>query len=174
MSDSILNKLLGGDLRSIGNAEEVISEILNDPSLFDVVFYGMKDQNPLIRMRSADVAEKVSRLHPNYLIPHKEELIYKISEIEQQEVRWHVASMFTYLRLSDEEKSEVVRKLINWIENSKSKIVIANSLEALTHIANEDEKYMAEAIKILEKSVETGSPAVAARARKLMKLITKN
>ncbi len=29
----ILNKLLGGDLRSIGNADEIISEILNNPTI---------------------------------------------------------------------------------------------------------------------------------------------
>jgi len=49
----ILQKLKGGDLRSIGRAEEVVQDILNNPVLFAEVFEGMLDDDPLVRMRSA-------------------------------------------------------------------------------------------------------------------------
>ena len=165
---NILNKLLGGDLRSIGDAHEVISDILKEPELFGEVFNGMRSDNPLIRMRSADVIEKVSRIHPEYLTSYKEEIIKEISEIEQQEVRWHVALIFSYLSLSAREKEIVYKKLVSWIENSKSKIVIANSLQALAYIFKKDEKYRLKMIKILEAAIVDGSPAVKARARKLL------
>jgi len=166
---NILEKLLGGDLRSIGKADEVIAEILKQPTLFYEVFQGMKDANPLLRMRSADVIEKIAREHPEYLIPCKEELLYEISAIEQQEVRWHVALLFSYLELTDTEKSVVVEKLMAWVKNSNSKIVIVNSLQALANIGQQDSRFRALAINTLEQAMTNGSPAVVARAKKLLK-----
>ncbi len=83
----ILQKLRGGDLRSIGRAEEVVQDILRSPSLFGEVFDGMLNDDPLIRMRSADALEKVSSKHPEYLKPYKTRLISEVSKIKQQEVR---------------------------------------------------------------------------------------
>ncbi len=168
-----MEKLLGGDLRSIGRADEVIAEILKEPSLFYEVFKGMKNENPLIRMRAADVIEKIAREHPEYLRPCKEELINEISEIDQQEVRWHVALLFSYLDLTDTEKSVVVEKLVAWVKNSKSKIVIVNSLQALADIGRQDSRCKALALKTLEEAMAGGSPAVVARAKKLLKQLTR-
>ncbi len=36
----LLQKLDGGDRRSIGRSEEVVADVLADPALFDVVFQG--------------------------------------------------------------------------------------------------------------------------------------
>jgi len=170
---SLLDKLLGGDLRSIGKADEVIAEILEEPALFYEVFKGIKSSNPLIRMRAADVVEKIAREHPEYLIPCKEELLHEVSEIEQQEVRWHVALLFSYLDLTDTEKSIVVDKLLAWANNSKSKIVRVNSLQALADIGRKDSRYRELAIKTLEQAMTGGSPAVVARAKKLLKQLNK-
>jgi len=63
----ILQKLKGGDLRSIGRAEEVVQDILNNPVLFAEVFEDMLDDDPLVRMRSADALEEVSSRYPEYL-----------------------------------------------------------------------------------------------------------
>jgi hypothetical protein len=63
----ILEKLKGGDLRSIGRSEEVVQDILENSTLFKAVFEGLLDDDARIRMRSADVLEKVSSKHPKYL-----------------------------------------------------------------------------------------------------------
>lgn len=173
-SREILDKLRGGDLRSIGKADEVVSDLIRDPALYGEVFRGMKSDNPLVRMRAADVIEKVSKVHPEYLMPYKKELINDITKIEQQEVRWHVALMFTYLELSDLERTLVIEILLSWLENSKSKIVKVNSLEALVHIGSNDKKYRNKITKILEEVIETGSPAMVARVKKLIGKLKKS
>ncbi|MCW4033467.1 MAG: hypothetical protein NWF08_08790 [Candidatus Bathyarchaeota archaeon] len=57
--DQILKKLKGGDLRSIGKADEVVEDIIKNPRLFGEIFKGMLDDDPIVRMRSADALEKV-------------------------------------------------------------------------------------------------------------------
>ena len=109
----VLQKLSGGDLRSIGRANEVVEDVLKDQKLFAVVFKGMLNEDPIIRMRSADVIEKVSSQHPEYLQPFKTQLINEISRIEQKEVRWHVAQMFSYLKIDSKERDRIVDILLS-------------------------------------------------------------
>ncbi len=166
---TILEKLKGGDLRSIGNAEEAVSDILENPQLFAEVFDGMLNENPRIRMRAADAVEKVSRSHPEYLEPYKNRLINEVSQIEQQEVRWHVAQMFSYLELEETERKEIIYMLFLWIEKSKSKIVIVNSMQTLADLAEKDSALRPMIIKKLDSLIKTGSPAIVSRGRKLIK-----
>jgi len=170
---SVLDKLAGGDLRSIGRADEVVSDVLADPRLFDEVFRGMQSDDPVIRMRAADVIEKVAQRHPEYLQPYKDKLLGEISAIDQQEVRWHVALMFSYLSLTDAEKEQAAELLVSWLKTGKSRIVKVNALETLAHFAETDQKYAAMVTELLTEATESGSPAMAARARKLLARLQK-
>ena len=118
-----LQKLKGGDLRSIGRAGEVVEDILANPALFAEVFEGILDDDPRVRMRSADALEKVSSKHPEYLQPFKNRLINEVSRIEQQEVRWHVAQMFSYLEVSGSERDDIVSLLLSYLDTNGSGIV---------------------------------------------------
>ncbi len=164
----ILQKLRGGDLRSIGRAEEVVQDILRSPSLFGEVFDGMLNDDPLIRMRSADALEKVSSKHPEYLKPYKTRLISEVSKIKQQEVRWHVAQMFSLLEINDRERDRIIKILLSYIDTSESKIVKTFSMQTLADFAKRDDAIRPQIIKILKNLVGTGSPAMKNRGNKLI------
>jgi hypothetical protein len=57
---AMLQMLLGGDRRSIGKSNAVAALVLKQPELMDVLFSGMLMDEPVLRMRCADAAEKVS------------------------------------------------------------------------------------------------------------------
>ena len=107
-------------------------------------------------------------------MPYKKELLNEITKIEQREVRWHLALIFTYLDLTELEKASVIETLLSWLESSKSKIVKVNSLEALAQIGGNDKKYREKIMRILEEVIETGSPAMIARAKKLLGKLKKS
>ena len=166
---SILDKLSGGDLRSIGKSNEVIEQVLKNPALFGELFSGMKNADPVIRARAADAVEKVSRLHPEYLQPFKSKIIREIAPISQQEVRWHVAQMFSYLNLTVLEKSKIIDLLIGWLATeTKSKIVKVNCLQTLANFAQSDSKLKQRILKTLHFYTQSGSPALISRSKKLL------
>ena len=164
---NILEKLKGGDLRSIGRAEEVVDDVLNDPGTIGELFTGMVSDEPVVRSRAADAVEKISRVHPEYLAPFKHLLLNDLSCIEQQEVRWHVAQMFPRLKLDGEERRLVIRTLSMWLKNDASNIVRVNALQALVDFAHEDEALQRKVAKHLELALASENPSLAARARKL-------
>lgn len=146
-------------------------EILKKPSLCKEVFKGMTHVDALVRMRSADVLEKVGRIQPKYLQPYKHGLMGEVAAIEQQEVRWHVAQMFSYLDLDKSERATAAKTLFSWIESSsdKSKIVKVSSIQALADFAKTDEELKPKVIEKLHEFIDFGSPAMASRSRKLLK-----
>ena len=170
----ILQKLKGGDLRSIGRADEVVQDILENPALFGEVFEGMLNDDPRVRMRSADAVEKVSSKHPEYLQPFKDRLINEVSKIRQQEVCWHVAQMFSYLEIDGTEKEQIVSILLSYLDTTKSKIVKVFSIQTLADLAEKDEVLRPVVIRKLEEIMATGSPAMISRAKKLIGMLDKS
>ena len=69
--NSLLKKLSGPDRRSIGRSEEVVAEVLADPSLFGILFDGMLTDDAVLRMRCADAVEKITAQRPDLLQPYK-------------------------------------------------------------------------------------------------------
>lgn len=87
----ILEMLAGGDRRSIGRSNEAVALILENPELFDALFSGLLSDDPVIRMRSADAVEKVTAIHPEYLVSHKQTLLNTLARVEQRKCAgmWH-------------------------------------------------------------------------------------
>lgn len=171
---NILQKLKGGDLRSIGKADEVVKDILKDPSIFDEVFQGILSDDPVIRMRCSDVIEKVSSMYPEYLKPYKNRLINEVAKINQQEVQWHVAQMFSYLDFSKSEMDVVIKILFSFIDSSKSNIVKVFSLQTLAEIGLKNELYWKKIFEKINEMAESESPAVVSRCKKLLKILNNN
>ena len=164
---NVLSLLRGGDRRSIGDVQQVVATVLDDPSLFDLLFGGISGDDPVVRMRAADAVEKITADHPEYLGPYKERLLSQVAEIDQQEVRWHVAQMLPRLELSAQEREVAVEILLAYLEDG-SKIVKTFSMQALADLAEQDAILRPQVVELLEALVQTGSPAMKSRGRKLL------
>ncbi|MDQ3855778.1 MAG: ACT domain-containing protein, partial [Chloroflexota bacterium] len=129
-----LAKLNGGDRRSIGRVAEVVSDVQADPALFPVLFSGMLHADPLVRMRSADAVEKLTRKRPELLQPYARRLLQEVAASDQQEVRWHVAQLLPRLELEESDRAAAVALLLGYLDDP-SRIVRTFSLQALAEFA---------------------------------------
>lgn len=163
----LLDALKGGDKRSIGRSNEVVARVLREPALFDVLMAGMLLDDPLIRMRCADAAEKITARHPEYLVPHKAVLIRTLAKIEQPEMQWHVAPMLARLALTAAEQRTVVNILLAHT-NSRSSIVKTFAMQALFDIAVRHHELRPVVRRHIEELTRIGTPAMKARGRKLL------
>lgn len=165
---SILKDLSGGDKRSIGNSNRIVSEVIKNHKLFKEVFDCMLSEDPIVRLRSADAVEKITALHPDWLHPFKQKLIYEISKIEQKEIQWHVAQMLPRLNLTETEYRDVVKILITYTELGHSSIVRTFAMQALVDIAKEKADLGGRVFQLVEGLVKSGTPAMKSRGRKLL------
>jgi hypothetical protein len=163
----VLSKLAGGDRRSIGRADEVAADVLADLTLFGAVWKGMLGDDPVVRMRAADVCEKVSASVPECLVAFKEDLLGRVAAVGQQEVRWHVAQMLPRLELDEQERARAAEILVGYLED-RSKIVKTFSMQALADLALVDPALRPRVVALIGDLTETGSPAMRSRGRKLL------
>src|SRR5229473_8031337 len=101
---NMLSRLEGGDRRMIGRSDEVAAIVSENPRLFPGLIAGLWSENPLVRMRAADAAEKVTRSNRELLQPYKKELLGLMAGAREQELRWHLAVMVPRLLLNAKEK----------------------------------------------------------------------
>lgn len=167
MSISILDQLRGTDRRSIGKSNQVVDAVLADPRLFDAVFEAMLSDDAVLRMRAADAIEKISAHRPDLLQARKRVILTRVAKIEQQEVRWHVAQIFSRLKFTARERRTVV-EILNEFLQDQSGIVRAFSMQALADIAEQDEDLRAPIITQLQTLTRTGTPAMKSRGKKLL------
>jgi len=86
----ILALLEGGDRRTIGRSNQVAAIVSKDPGLFPKLIAGLWSADPLVRMRTADATEKVTRKNRELLLPYKKELLGLMAGTTEQELRWHL------------------------------------------------------------------------------------
>jgi hypothetical protein len=160
--------LRGGDRRSIGNANRVAARVLKDHHLLPKLIECLWSDDPIVRMRSADAAEKVSLKKPHLLEPFKSELLGLATEATQSELRWHLALMLPRLGLSVAERKRARGTLRNYL-NDHSSIVKTCAIQGIAELARGDAALEIETIEFLETASLTGTPAMRARSRKLLK-----
>jgi hypothetical protein len=158
----------GGDRRSIGKSNHIAKLVLSEPQRFGELFECLWDEDPIVRMRAADAAEKVTVEYPELLNPHKQELLDLLAEAEQIELRWHLALMVPRLALTARERERAAATLQRYLEG-RSSLVKTFAMQGLVDLSRQDPSLREAAKRIIEESLRTGTAAMKARARKLLK-----
>ena len=164
---NILALLAGGDRRSIGRSDQVVALVSANLRLFPELIAGLWSEDPLVRMRAADAAEKVTRNHPEWLQPHKNELLGLMAEANEQELRWHLAAMVPRLRLNAKERQRATSLLAGYLED-RSSIVKTFALQGLADFASQDHSLRPAVMETLRQASRNGTAAMKARSRKLL------
>ena len=163
----VLLLLRGGDRRTIGRADQVAAIVAKNLRLFPKLIAGLWSADPLIRMRAADAAEKVTRERPELLTPFKKELLGLMTEATEQEMRWHLAAMVPRLPLNAAERELAISSLNTYLED-RSSIVKTFALQGLADLARGDPAIQPTVVEILRDATRNGTPAMKARSRKLL------
>jgi HEAT repeat protein len=160
--------LEGRDRRSIGRADEVARLVLREPRRFGQLIELLSDENPVLRMRAVDAVEKVSAEKPRLLDRYKTELLGRLAEAGEIELRWHLALMVPRLRLTAPERHRAAVAFERYL-GDRSSLVKTFALQGLADLARSDRSLRAKVKQLIENAVQSGTPAMKARARKLLK-----
>jgi hypothetical protein len=166
-SGPLLDQLKGGDRRSIGAANSVVELVLADPSKLGEIIRGITSKDPIVRMRCADVVEKVSTVQPDWLRRHKK-LVLRLTEQEaQKEVRWHLAQMLPRLRLTSAERKSATAMMFDYLDDP-SHIVKVCALQALADLSASDAPLRRRVRELLSQLQKSEIASLRSRARRLL------
>ena len=167
---SFTSMLLGKDLRTIKQNSEVIMAVTDQNSfdeLFALVFH---HERPLV-MKAVDAVEKITAKHPDFLKPHKAQLMQTMKSADHKELKWHIAQLVPRVELSENELLEVRHILVYWALNkNESKIVRVNALQGLSDLSIKYPDVKKDLATVMSEMEHEVIPSIQARVRKLRNL----
>lgn len=159
--------LKGGDLRSIGKANEIIG-MVNNQAAFDELFEGLTHPDRKVVMRTADAIEKITLRKPDYLQKHKTGLLNLCQSAKDIELKWHLALLVSRLSLTQKELGSTWSLLTKWATDRKeSKIVRVNSIQGLFNLLQQNPELSQDFNLTLSEIGKEKIASLNARIRKL-------
>jgi hypothetical protein len=165
---SIRTMLQGGDRRSKGRWDSLAADAVHDPGLVSELVAALLDEDELVRLRAADALEKASAELPEILAPHAAAIIGPAADLEQHDVRWHIAQMLPRLALD----GAGLRRAMSVLEATlagTSVVARVMAMDALAELAERAPALRGRATRAVERGLSIGSPAEQARARQIVK-----
>jgi vesicle coat complex subunit len=159
--------LAGGTLHGVAR---VVDDVLHETGRFADVIACLDDADPVVRMRAADAAEKITRDCPELLAPHLERLLALAATTEQPSVRWHLAQMLTRVKLSPNQERAAMATFRAYL-NDKSPIVNVSALQALADLTLHDPSLRRPVIATIRKAVQSGAAGVRSRGERLLDVL---
>ena len=167
MTTNFAAALGGGDRRSIGRADSIVAEVQRDPARFDELWTCLTNDAPLVRMRAADAIEKISRDNPALLRPHKRVLLERSLDDGTPEMRWHLITITSRIRLKTPEAETFCSYLDACLRNDPSRIVKVMALQAAFELSLNHPVLANDFQQMREFASSSPWPSVRARVKKL-------
>lgn len=164
----ICSVLQGGDPRSLGKTEEVVSAVLRDRTKLDELFNCIFNEDEVVRMRACDGLEKICQVQPDWVEPYTNRILDEVVKIEQPSVRWHVVQMIGELELDKKHKQKALTILKSNLETATDWIVLNYTLQVFMQFAKDDASLVTYFIGQLTKHSHSQHKSVAKRAQKLL------
>ena len=159
----------GGHINSLGRSQEVLNDVLEDKSRISELYDCIKHDDAWVRMRAIDTLEKICRVHPEWIDPYIDNMIYELSKSEQASIRWHLAQIFKKVQLSDSQRALVIDWLAKLLlDKDIDWIVSGNSMDTLAEFSRAGYFPAEKMIKLLKIQLGHKSNAVKKRANKLL------
>ena len=159
--------LKGGNLRSIGKANEIVG-MVNNQTAFDELFESLTHSDRKVVMRTADAIEKITLRKSDFLQKHKSELLDLCQSAKEIELKWHLALLVSRLILTQKELGNTWDLLTKWgTDRKESKIVRVNSIQGLFNLLQQNPELSQDFNLTLSEIEKEKIASLNARIRKL-------
>lgn len=158
---------------SVGRAGEIAAHILARPKReqqkkVEQLVECLWDEDPGVVNRAADALERFSATLPSALEPWKAPLLGLLAEATQNKLRWNLALIVPRLKLSVPECRRAAGILQSYLDDRGS-IVKTLALQGLADLTRQDASLWPEVLDLLRIHGRSGTPAMRARARNLLR-----
>ena len=151
-----------------GRSCEVAELVLAKPRKAGQLIECLWDEDPGVANRAADALERATYHRPELAQAWKDELIGLMAEAEQNKLRWNLALLVPRLRLDVTEARRAAAVLRTYLDDQGS-IVKTAAMHGLAGLTQHDPELLLEVVDMLRILGRSGTPAMRARGRILLK-----
>lgn len=165
---AIRSMLAPGRRLDVGRARDVAAIMLATPRKTAQVIECLWDDDPGVANRAADALERASYHRPSLLAPWKDALLARLAEAEHNKLRWNLALMMARLKLTAPETERAMTALRKYLDDRGS-IVRTAAMHGMAGLAQQNPALLPEVLDTLRILTRSGTPAMRARGRILLK-----
>ena len=169
-AESIRQMLAPGRRLDAGRAWEVVELVEGSPGKLAQVIECLWDADPGVASRAADALERVTRDRPARAQRWKDELLGLMAEATEKKLRWNLALVIPRLKLAVPECRRVSSVLRSYLDDPSS-IVKTAALHGMADLTRQDQESLPDVLDLLRVAGRSGTPAMRARSRILLKEI---
>jgi hypothetical protein len=157
-----------------GRVCEVAEWVADGPRRVPALIELMWDDDAGVSGRAADVLERITR-DPEPAVrraveSYKEEILGLLADARFAKLRWNLALTIPRLTLTVPECRRVAAVLGTWLDDPSS-IIKTAALHAMADLTRQDPACLPEVLDLLRVSGRSGTPAMRARSRILLKAL---
>ena len=164
----MLGRLTLDSWSTTAEIEEVATAALQHPSLIEGVAEFLFHDAAHVRGKAARVLAVIAQQQPRGVQPYKDLLIQEVAHGEHWLARYSFCNLITRLSLTPGDVEQVKQILMAYL-NDESNGVKAAAMQALVELTRLQPALKEEVLPIIETLTQTGTPAMRARGRKLLK-----
>ena len=169
-AETIREMLAPGGRLDVGRAWEVVELVEGRPGKLSQLIECLWDDNPAVANRAADALERVTRDRPAQAQRWKDALLGLIAETTEKKVRWNLALVIPRLKLTLPECRRVAEVLRTYLDD-RARVVKTAALHGMTDLTRQDPASLPGVLDLLRVAGRSGTPAMRARSRILLKEI---
>ena len=158
----------GRSTQGPGRAFDAAMLSLEQPRLARQLIECLWDEDEGVAGRAADALETVAGEHPHITQPWKDALLGLLLETRAIKLRWHLTLVVTQLKLTRPECRRLADLFTGWL-NDRSSIVKTCAMQGLAELTLQDKSMKDEVLDLLRELTRSGTPAMRARGRHLVK-----
>jgi hypothetical protein len=151
-----------------GRAPEMAALLLRHPRRTDQVVECLWDKDLGVANRAADALERASCGNPKLLTPWKDALLGRMADAEENKLRWNLALMIPRVELTIADTERAAGVLRSWFDDQSS-IVKTSAMHGLAGLIRWNPTMLPEVLEMLRILSRSGTPAMRARGRILLK-----
>ena len=160
----------------VGRVPEISGWICDHPRRIPRLIELLWDGDPGVASRAADVLERIMRRPSGALAravaAYKDALIGLLSEAQPAKVRWNLALTIPRTELTVPDCRRVASVLQTWLDD-RSSIVKTAALHGIAELTRQNPASLPAALDLLRAAGRSGTPAMRARSRVLLKKLEK-
>jgi HEAT repeat protein len=167
-AETIRQMLAPGKSLDAGRVWEVVELIEGQPHKLAHLIECLSDENPAIASRAADALERVTRDRPHQAQRWKDALLGLLADTTEKKIRWNLALLIPRLKLTVAECRRTAKVLNSYLDDPSS-IVKTAALHGMADLTRQDPESLPEVLEMLRLAARSGTPAMRARSRILLK-----
>lgn len=169
MEGGFAHMLLAKRIRKEKRMRWVIDAV-QDQNTFDELFKLLFHHEKSLILRAVEAVEKITSTHPEYLRPHKEQIVALLTSGDHKELKTHMVKLLPRLDFTPEELPAVWHTISYWAKNpNEHKTIRAGALQVLYEFAKRDPNHINELHNTLHDVGREPIPSIQAKIRKLRK-----